>query len=648
VRRARARALPGRGPSRRQAGHVLIGPEGTPLLTDFGLAQLSDHTGITEQGTILGTIPYLSTEACAGQPLDERTDIWSLGVLFYELVVGERPFVGSNATALIAAITSAQPRPLAELRPGLPPALTSLIEQMLIKDREARTLNARQIGGVLTTILADTSLGHDTPGPDTLMSTLDQARSLPTAAEPRRREALATETVGGTNDLDVSPEREKLLVLLDRVERFWIRGILDKTVTEASALQLRHRSNPAWVKHPWEDLVKLPGSGDHAASSRDAYEAFVEAERSLLILGEPGAGKTITLLRLARRLAEDARREPRQAIPVVLNHSSWAEVREPLEDWIVRELTAKYQIPRELGREWIADDVLVLLLDELDGAQRQDNAACIRAINAFRREHGLTGVVVCRRRSTYLDSDERLELGGALALEPLDEAQIAKHISRRAAPGLRERLERDPELRKLATSPLMLEIVERLHEGEDPQLDALADRDALIEAHGALDQRRRQLFAAYVSRMNRRAAKRQTSTSTERMLASLSWLARQMLAHNQATFLLEMQPSWLPSRAWRWVYVLLTRTLLGLIVGVCWGVISSALAYQSDFYQAVQASRPGWGTLPANLVAMLGLGLATGLAMGVIETRCSSRGGVGPTRLVWTTVKAGATTSSWC
>lgn len=133
--------------------NVLIAEDGTPRLTDFGVAHMGDHSRMTETGSMVGTYAYLSPEACNGQYPDERTDIWAFGVLLYEMLAGQRPFAGDQPGAIITAILTREPPSLAELRPDLPPALVRLVQRMLVKSRDERIASVRQVGAELEAIM---------------------------------------------------------------------------------------------------------------------------------------------------------------------------------------------------------------------------------------------------------------------------------------------------------------------------------------------------------------------------------------------------------------------------------------------------------------------------------------------------------------
>lgn len=139
--------------------NVLLADDGTPRLTDFGVAQMQDQQRMTQSGMILGTISYLSPEACDGAAADERTDIWAFGVMLYEMLTGQRPFDEGSTVATLTAIMQKPLPPLADLRPDTPPALVQLIEGMLQKDPSDRIGSVRQIGADIETIIR--SLDHD-------------------------------------------------------------------------------------------------------------------------------------------------------------------------------------------------------------------------------------------------------------------------------------------------------------------------------------------------------------------------------------------------------------------------------------------------------------------------------------------------------
>jgi len=141
--------------------NVLLAPDGTPRLADFGIAHVECGSCLTQTGVLIGTVDYLSPEACQGKSLDERADIWAFGVLLFQLVSGSLPFEGKSLTAKITAILT-QPVPdLAQLAPGLPDGLLDLVYRMLEKDRQQRIPSVRLVGAELEAI----AKGREPTGP---------------------------------------------------------------------------------------------------------------------------------------------------------------------------------------------------------------------------------------------------------------------------------------------------------------------------------------------------------------------------------------------------------------------------------------------------------------------------------------------------
>ncbi len=120
--------------------NIMLTPEGKVKLTDFGIARIEDPSmkDQTRAGEILGTPVYMSPEQVMGQPLDGRSDLYSLGVILYELAAGRRPYSGENLAAIFRAITLDDPQDASTINPSIPPALASLIMKGLHKDASQR------------------------------------------------------------------------------------------------------------------------------------------------------------------------------------------------------------------------------------------------------------------------------------------------------------------------------------------------------------------------------------------------------------------------------------------------------------------------------------------------------------------------------
>ncbi len=139
-------------------GNVMITTSGVKLL-DFGLAKLANPESvsdagpdaatmvspITAEGTVVGTVVYMSPEQLEGKAVDHRADIFALGCILYEMVTGQRPFSGSSRLAIVSAILSADPAPIRSLEPNTPPALERIILTALEKNPDDRWQTAQDV-----------------------------------------------------------------------------------------------------------------------------------------------------------------------------------------------------------------------------------------------------------------------------------------------------------------------------------------------------------------------------------------------------------------------------------------------------------------------------------------------------------------------
>jgi serine/threonine protein kinase len=121
-----------------KSDNIMITHEGLVKIMDFGLAKLKGVSKLTKTGTTLGTMRYMSPEQLQGMEVDQRSDIFSFGVVLYEIIAGQLPFKGEHETAIIYSILNETPEPLARYKAGVPGELQRVVDKALTKNRDER------------------------------------------------------------------------------------------------------------------------------------------------------------------------------------------------------------------------------------------------------------------------------------------------------------------------------------------------------------------------------------------------------------------------------------------------------------------------------------------------------------------------------
>ena len=201
-------------------GNILIDEHGLVKIVDFGLAKLGGRTMLTKEGTTLGTVAYMSPEQARGDEVDSRTDIWSLGVVLYEMVTGRLPFQGEYEQAVIYSILNREPEPQTSLRAGIPVELERIVNKALSKDLESRYQSMEDIHDDLKSFIDKTRLNSEKGGPAETEPSIAVLPFVNISADPENEyfsDGLAEELINALTRL-------KGLRVVARTSAFRFRG----------------------------------------------------------------------------------------------------------------------------------------------------------------------------------------------------------------------------------------------------------------------------------------------------------------------------------------------------------------------------------------------------------------------------------------
>ncbi|WP_414586987.1 NACHT domain-containing protein [Scytonema sp. PCC 10023] len=361
---------------------------------------------------------------------------------------------------------------------------------------------------------------------------------------------------GQTTTLVGNPERPKNERILLASVKEEVTARLRQSLHNSVLINLGKESQPQQVKRLWDAEVKIglkpPEPIPDTTRIIDVFDSE-EIKGKLLILGEPGSGKTTTQLELAQALVKRAEEQPDYPVPVLFNLSSFnlssfnlsswkaEDDRQSLTDWLLAELKSKYGISKKLGQEWVNNHQLLPLLDGLDELKPECQELCVRTINQFLAgEIRPLHLVVCSRSEEYSSCATKLQLNAAIYLQPLTNNQIRDYLTSIKYTKLWSTISKDLNLLSLVKTPLLLSIT------------VLAFQEISIEEWQHLTStadRLQYLLNAYVERtltrdINSRAYLKKKSPDPEQTRMWLVWLAKHMLRESKTEFFPEKVESY--------------------------------------------------------------------------------------------------------
>ncbi|NEP63783.1 MAG: protein kinase [Symploca sp. SIO2G7] len=597
------------------------------VLIDFGAVKrvrtpTDASVGQTSLTVAVGSPGYMPSEQLAGKP-HFSSDIFAVGMMCLQALTGLSPGTKEIPTDANGEFCCAACRNIISVSPNF----AAILDRMVRYDYRQRYQNATEALAAVEQLDAPERLisPHTATVPMSSVLPLSSNRNEQSAPSEENKSSAPTQlsapSVAPQHNLSESPlsrqEYRNRQILLNKVKNYWVKGVLETSLRGRVLIELGLEERTDAVESPWGLMWESSQTPQQplppGTRLLDKFEEM-GVGRTLLILGEPGSGKTTTLLELTRDLIKQTQSNLTQPIPVVFNLSSWSGNQQPITTWLVQELHTKYQVSQEIGRSLVTQEQLLLLLDGLDEVEVQQRQACVDALNHFHQEYGQTEMVVCSRIRDYEALSTRLRFQAAIYLQPLTLSQIQNYFASidSGLTAISRALETDAILQELAKSPLMLNIMTLAYRGRS--IEDLPSNN--------LEQLRQHLFNAYVERMFQRrgANSPYPQQQTKRWLR---WLAKQMSEKSQTVFLIErLQPSWLETNWQKSIYTIGIAVMGGLMLGIVGGLhLGLRLGLRMG--------------LTNGLLLGLGGGLIVGLIMRVIMNQISP-----VETLKWSWVKA--------
>ncbi len=278
--------------------NILVKPDGTVKVVDFGIVHLTD-TGMTASGTVLGTVSYMSPEQLRGEHVDARSDIFSVGVVMYELLSYQKPFDGPNIPAIMLKIASEDPAPLGSLVPGIPSALEQAVGKCLRKDSEERFQNLDDLAFELEPLARELQRG-------VVDGMIEQGREFLAQGEFARAEEVLRSALA----LDSSHDVAKALMAKAQTElrRLKISARVQLYMDEGR--HLLDQGKYAEAGQAFEEVLRLDSQHGQArgllqaarealAKAAEVHKRLLEAKRAVsegdLTLAESELGKALVV-----------------------------------------------------------------------------------------------------------------------------------------------------------------------------------------------------------------------------------------------------------------------------------------------------------------------------------------------------------------
>ena len=331
-------------------GNVMIDPDGGVKLLDFGVARTLDVT-VTGPGSTPGTIAYMAPEQVRGETVDQRSDLWALGVVLYEMLSGMRPFRGGNDRAMFNAILNEREQAIRDLRSDVPERLSAIVHRLLSKDPRKRYQTAAELESDLGNQGASRRRNHQLLAAGVLAATVVAAILI---FSPRpARERVASQQVAITESsiavlpfADLGSDSgdaalgdgitEELIAALARVDRLRVTARTSSFAFRNSGADVRRIANSLDVANLLEGSVRRSGSRlrvqvrlvDAASGSTRWSETYDRDIHDIFNVQSDIAGAVARELDL--RLRPSAQRERRPLTDNIAAYELYLRGRDPV------------------------------------------------------------------------------------------------------------------------------------------------------------------------------------------------------------------------------------------------------------------------------------------------------------------------------
>lgn len=217
-----------------KSSNIMIRKDGTPVLMDFGILQNTEGTKLTQAGTVVGTPEYMSPEQAQGHTLDNRSDLYSLGIVMYECLSGRVPFHGDNPLTTIHLLINNPPAPVHQFNQNIPSWLEIIVHKLLNKDPVKRYSN----GTVLANALQSGSVYHEIE--DDIFEDTGTTKKIKVEPEPRKTRS-SFQKQKKANDIYVKPDYSKLFKILGGIAALVVLALIINSfsVSEAKKKSIR-------------------------------------------------------------------------------------------------------------------------------------------------------------------------------------------------------------------------------------------------------------------------------------------------------------------------------------------------------------------------------------------------------------------------